>query len=115
MSNLGIYIRKRREKLLVESKSYSLRQVATRIRIEPSYLSKVERGEAAPLSEVKIIALARELDVDPDVLLALSGKVASDVLDIIKKRPKTFTLLIRKLKRVPDKTLHRIIRSLQTR
>ncbi len=34
--------------------SFSIRQVAVRIGVEPSYLSKVERGEEAPPSEEKI-------------------------------------------------------------
>ncbi|WP_419656536.1 putative DNA-binding protein [Desulfosarcina variabilis str. Montpellier] len=75
-----------------------MRQVAQRINIEPSYLSKVERGENTYLSEEKIYALAQELDEDPDVLLALSGKVSEDIQQIIRKRPTLFAQLIRELK-----------------
>ena len=39
-------------------------------------MSKVERGEAAPPSEAKIVALAHELGEDADVLLAMAGKVS---------------------------------------
>jgi transcriptional regulator with XRE-family HTH domain len=59
---IGRYIRERREKLRKKDQHYSLRQVANRIGIEPSYLSKIERGERVSLSEKKIIALAKELN-----------------------------------------------------
>jgi len=62
--NLGKYIREKREAFRGKDPSYSLRQVAARIGIEPSYLSKIERGEQTYLSEEKILALARELNED---------------------------------------------------
>ena len=40
---------------------YSVRRVAARIGVQPSYLSKVERGYEAPPSEPKIRALAEDL------------------------------------------------------
>ena len=114
MKNLfGKFIREKREALRVEDSRYSLRQVAGRIRIEPSYLSKIERGEQAYLSEEKIVALAGELDEDPDVLLALSGKVSMDVQEIIRKRPKLFAQLIRELKNMPDHAVLRIVREVR--
>ena len=58
---------------------YSVRQVAARIGIQPSYLSKVERGQEAPPSEPRIRALAEDLGEDPDILLALAGKVSGDL------------------------------------
>ncbi len=65
----GDYTRERRELLKTKDASFSLRQVANRIGVEPSYLSKVERGEQPPPSEEKIRALARELNENADVLL----------------------------------------------
>ena len=61
----------------------SVRQVAARVGVEPSYLSKVERGREAPPSEPKIRALARELNEDPDDLLAMAGKVAGDLQEVV--------------------------------
>jgi transcriptional regulator with XRE-family HTH domain len=110
---LGEYIRKRREELREKDKRYSLRQVAAKIGIEPSYLSRVERGEPTSLSEEKIIALANVLDEDPDVLLALSGKVSSDVQEVIRKRPMLFSQLIRELKNLPDHAVLRIAREVR--
>ncbi len=76
MSDFGTYIRNKREKLRATDRGYSVRQVAARIGVEPSYLSKVERGEQPPPSEKTIVGLATDLNEDPDVLLALAGKVS---------------------------------------
>jgi transcriptional regulator with XRE-family HTH domain len=114
MKNIvGKYIRERRESLREKDPRYSLRQVATRIEIESSYLSKIERGEQSYLSEEKIIALANDLNEDPDVLLALSGKISSDVQEIIRKRPQLFAQLIRDLKYLPDNAVLRIVREVR--
>jgi transcriptional regulator with XRE-family HTH domain len=110
----GEYIREKREMLRQSDRSYSLRQVAMRIGIEPSYLSKIERGEhQAYLAEEKIYALARELNEDPDVLLALSGKVSQDIQEIIRKRPRIFAQLIRELKDMPDHAVLRLVREVR--
>ena len=75
----GPFIRRRREQLLQDDPRFTVRQVAGRIGVEPSYLSKVERGHEAPPSEARIRALAADLAEDPDVLLALAGKVSADL------------------------------------
>jgi transcriptional regulator with XRE-family HTH domain len=109
----GEYLRERREELRSEDKRFSLRQVAGRIGVEPSYLSRVERGEPVSLSEEKIIALAGVLKEDPDVRLALSGKVSSDIQEVIRRRPKLFAQLIRELKNAPDHAVLRIVREVR--
>lgn len=109
----GKYIRQHREKLRSGDKRYSVRQVAQRIGVEPAYLSKIEREDVAPPSEAKIRALARELDEDPDVLLAMAGKVSSDLQAIVRKRPQLFADLIRQLKSAPDHAILRIARDVR--
>jgi len=109
----GTYIRERRETLKEKDRRFSLRQVATRIGIEPSLLSRVERGEPSSISEKKIIALAKDLEEDADVLLALSGKVSSDIQAVIRKRPQLFAQLIRDLKELPDHAVLRIVREVR--
>jgi transcriptional regulator with XRE-family HTH domain len=84
-----------------------------RIGVEPSFLSKVERGEAPPPSEAKIVALAQELGEDQDMLLALAGKVSSDLQEAIRKRPELFAALIRQLKDAPDRAVLRIVREVR--
>jgi len=109
----GQFIRDKRMLLLKEDRKYSLRQVATRIGIQPSYLSKIERGEQTYLSEEKISALARELNEDIDVLLALNGKISTDIQEIIRKRPQLFAQLIRELKNMPDHAVLKIVREVR--
>ncbi|MEM7312110.1 MAG: helix-turn-helix transcriptional regulator, partial [Planctomycetota bacterium] len=104
---------KRREKLRESDKNYSLRKVAARIGVEPSYLSKIERGAETTPSEQTIRALAEDLGEDADVLLALAGKVSQDLLEIIRKRPELFANLLRQLKRAPNKAVLRICREVR--
>jgi transcriptional regulator with XRE-family HTH domain len=109
----GDYVRQRREVLREQDRSYSVRQVAHRVGVEPSFLSKVERGEVPPPSEAKILALARELGEDPDVLLALAGKVSSDLQQAVLNRPELFATLIRELKDMPDHAVLRLVREVR--
>ncbi|MEJ2237162.1 MAG: helix-turn-helix transcriptional regulator [Gemmatimonadales bacterium] len=109
----GRYLRDRREGLRASDASFSVRRVAQRIGVEPSFLSKVERGEVAPPSEEKIVALAADLKEDPDVLLALAGKVSSDLLNVIRRRPELFGALIRELKDMPDRAVLRLVREVR--
>jgi HTH-type transcriptional regulator, competence development regulator len=108
--HFGKYIREKRERLRQEDRRFSLRKVAERIGIEPAYLSKIERDVTAPPSEATTIKLARELDEDPDMLLAMAGKVSSDLQEIIRKRPKLFADLIREMKNSPDHAIIRLVR-----
>jgi transcriptional regulator with XRE-family HTH domain len=109
----GAFIRERREALAAKSRDFSLRQVAGRVGVEPAYLSKVERDEVAPPSEEKIRRLAAELGGDPDVLLALAGKVSRELQDIIRARPALFAELIRQLKDAPDEAVFRVVREVR--
>jgi len=113
MTDFGRFIRNRREELRELDSSYSVRQVAGRIDVQPSYLSKVERGEVAPPSEAKIVRLAEVLEVDADVLLALAGKVSSDLMEAIRKRPVLFAELIRELRTAPDTAVLRLVREVR--
>lgn len=106
----GEYIRAHREALKSDDRRFSVRQVAQRIGVEPACLSKIERGNVAPPSEAKIRALVEEPGEDPDVLLAMAGKVSTDLQEIIHKRPELFADLIRQLKSAPDHALLRIVR-----
>ena len=111
MTRFGSHIRKRRETLNKKEEGFSVRKVAEKIGVEPAFLSKVERDIVSPPSEAKIIALAKLLNEDPDILLAMAGKVSTDILKIIQKRPVLFADLIRKLKTEPDHAVLRVVRS----
>ncbi len=113
MTNFGRFVRERREALRRTDPRYSVRQVAQRIGVQPSYLSKVERGQAAPPSETTIHRLALELEENSDVLLAMAGKVSSDLQEAIRKRPEVFAQLIRELKDQPDHAVLRLVREVR--
>lgn len=114
MQGFGSYLRRRRETLRSEDPSFSVRQLAGRIGVEPSYLSKVEREIEPPPSEPKIRALAQELGEDPDALLARAGKVSADLQEAICRRPQLLSRLIRELRGHPDRAVTRIVNELQS-
>lgn len=113
MSTFGDFTRTRREALRQTDRRYSLRQVADRIGIQPSYLSKIERGDVAPPGEDTIRRLADELSVDRDTLLAMAGKVSSDLQETIRRRPELFAQLIRELRDLPDQAVLRLVREVR--
>lgn len=113
MTRFGNAVKEVRERLRREDRHFSLRQVALRVGIEPAYLSKIERGQVPPPSEATTVRLAAELGQDPDVLLALAGKVSGDLQEIIRKRPKLFAELIRQLKEAPDHAILRVVREVR--
>ena len=110
MNTFGDYIRTQRLARQAEDQAFSLRQVALRIGVEPAFLSKVERGVVPPPSEGKIRALAEALDEDVDLLLAMAGKVSSDLLEIIQARPQLFGELLRRIKSLPDYAILGVVR-----
>ena len=113
MAEFGDYLRKIREARRERDPTFSVRQLAARVGVEPSYLSKIERSQQPPPSEQTILSLARELDEDPDVMLALAGKVSRDLQSIIRRRPKLFADLIRQMKDAPDHAVLRLVREVR--
>lgn len=109
----GSYVRDVRERRLNDDRSYSLRQVAGRVGLEPAYLSKIERDVAAPPSEATIGRIAEDLGEDRDLLLAMAGKVSNDLRQIIIRRAPLFADLLRQLKEVPDHAVLRIVREVR--
>ena len=109
----GGRVRAVRQRLLGGDRAFSVRQVAQRVGIEPAYLSKIERDHMAPPSEVVIRRLAEELNEDPDLLLAMAGKVSSDLKNIILRRPRLFADLLRQLKDAPEDAIHQVVREVR--
>jgi transcriptional regulator with XRE-family HTH domain len=68
---------------LRSQKGYSLRELARRIDVSPNSLSKMELGHFPPPGEHKIVLMAEILERNADELLALAGKVSSDLIEII--------------------------------
>ncbi|WP_300164074.1 PAS domain S-box protein [Solidesulfovibrio sp.] len=97
----GRRIREKRLTLAAGDPEYSLRRLAVRLGIQPSYLSRLERGAPPRLSEAHIVALAEALDEPPDALLALAGKIPSDVREALLARPEPLAGLIRDITALP--------------
>jgi transcriptional regulator with XRE-family HTH domain len=110
METFGQLVREKRLHGLGGAGEYSVRQVAKRIGVTPSFLSKVERGDLPPPSEETVKKLAAVLGANPDVLLALAGKVSSDLKEAIIKRPELFAELIRQVNKSPDEAVLKIVR-----
>lgn len=113
LSSLGDYLRQRRETLATKDSSFSLRQLAVRCGVTPAYLSRVERDEVPPPGEETLLKLATELLEDPDVLLAMAGKISADLRQVILSRPKLFADLIRSIKSMPDQAVLKIVRDVR--
>ncbi len=89
----GAFMRQKREE-----KEIGLREMAKIIGVSPTYVSKVERDEFPPPAEDKVRKIAAILDIDVDVLLALAGKVSSDLSEIIREHPRELAALLRTTK-----------------
>jgi HTH-type transcriptional regulator, competence development regulator len=112
-TTLGELIRNRREELRSDDVAYSVRRVADRIGVQPSYLSKVERDIGSPPSEETLVRLAHDLGLDADLVLAHAGKISRDVRDVIRRRPQLFAELIRELQDMPDRAVLRLVREVR--
>ena len=83
------------------------------IGVSPTYLSKVERDEFPPPAEDKVRKIAGIMRHDPDELLALAGRVASDLTDIIRERPREMADLLRAAKGLTAEDMARFARQAQ--
>ncbi|MCM0032770.1 helix-turn-helix domain-containing protein [Sandarakinorhabdus limnophila] len=110
---LGDFVRQVREARLAIDPSFSVRQLAIRCGVSPAFLSRFERGDVPPPSERVLLKLASELGQDPDVLLAMAGKISADLRAAILARPKLFAELIRAVRVVPDHALLRVVREVR--
>ncbi len=65
----------------------SLRELAARVGIDFSYLSKIENDRGLPPSEETIRRLAQELHGDPDELVLLAGKIPEGLEEYLLAQP----------------------------
>ena len=112
MENFGQYIRDKREQMNETDKTFSLRQVASRLNVELSYLSKIERSMEQP-SEELVVKIAQEYSENSDVMLAMAGKVSQRLQGIIMKNPVAFAELITSLEHSPENAILRIVREVR--
>ena len=106
--NFGALVRQERE-----AKEIGLREMAKKIGISPTYLSKIERGDFDPPAEDKVRRIAEIIGHDPDELLALAGRVASDLTEIIRRRPREMADFLRAAKGPSAEDIARFARQAQ--
>ena len=111
MTSFGSYIKQKR--LELGGKNNTLRRVAEDVSLEPSYLSKIERGLAPPPGEEAITRIAQRLSLNPDVTLAMAGKISSELHAAIVRRPELFARLIRTITEQPDDAIIRIVEEIR--
>jgi HTH-type transcriptional regulator, competence development regulator len=103
--SFGALVRRERE-----AKQIGLREMAKKIGVSPTYLSKIERGDFDPPAEDKVRKIAEIIGRDSDELLALAGRVASDLTDIIRRRPREMADFLREAKGLAADDIARLAR-----
>jgi len=73
-----------------QERGLSLRAAASKLGVDPAYLSRVEAGKVPP-SESLVECAAREFQLDPDELLLLSGRVPPSWQETIASAPREAT------------------------
>lgn len=104
----GAFVRRLREE-----KKIGLREMARMIDASPTYVSKIERDEFPPPAEEKVKAIAAIIGCDEDMLLALAGRVASDLEEIIKRNPVEMAAFLRTARGLTAEDMQRLVRQAQ--
>jgi len=61
-------------------------ELAEKVKINFTYISKIESGVMPPPSGKVVLRLAKVLHADKDELMILAGKIPSDIVQILKNR-----------------------------
>jgi transcriptional regulator with XRE-family HTH domain len=72
---------------LRRSKGISQRKLAEKVGVDFSYISKVENDRLSPPAADTIVKICEALEVQPDTLLVLTGKIPSEITDTISSSP----------------------------
>lgn len=93
---------------LRQVKNLTLRDLAKKVRVTFTYLSKIENQKLSfgeyPSDDL-IVKLARVLDADPDELLLLAEKISEAIRKRVLERPDVF----RKMATLNDKRLDDVV------
>ncbi len=97
---------------LRQAQDLTLRDMAKKVRVTFTYLSKIENQKLSfgefPSNEL-IIKLASALDTDPDELLLLAEKIPEAIRQRVLQRPDVF----RKMANLDDRRLDRVLAFLE--
>jgi transcriptional regulator with XRE-family HTH domain len=104
-SGFGRYLRDRRQ-----GAGLSQRQLAGRLGIDFTYLSKLENGHEEPPSHDTLLRLATELGVPASHMLARAGKVPAELRKRASEDPE-FAFLVQQLPKMPQQSLRRFLKA----
>jgi HTH-type transcriptional regulator, competence development regulator len=99
--SLGAFIRRRRE-----AKGLGLREMAKKIRVSPTFLSKVETENWKP-GEEKLEKIAEVIGCDRDDLFSRARRVPTELTDIIIQSP-GHAALLREARGLTDKQIQEV-------
>ena len=106
-TKFGAYVRRVRE-----GRGIGLREMARKIGVSATYVSMIERDEFPPPAENKIKAIAEVLGLNVDELLAMAGKIPSDLVQIIKKHPTEMAIIIRGTNTMSEEEMQKTVLSI---
>jgi len=81
-------------RLLRLDSGLSLRDLARRLSVSGAYLSRVENGLDSVPTPLRLVAIARELDVPEQLMLGLAQQVSPLVVDYIRDEPEALSLFL---------------------
>jgi transcriptional regulator with XRE-family HTH domain len=86
-----------------KEKGYSQRELATLVKLDFTYLSKMEnnRAEYAPKEDV-IRRIAEHLGLDPEELIYLAGRIPHQEEALLSEYHKSMPMLFRRMRENPD-------------
>lgn len=94
---------------LREERKISIAQFARRVGMSPTYLAPIERDVFPPPAEPKIVRIAKALDQDPDELLAIAGRVGTDLKRIIRRQPANAGKMLRAIDGLPREDIEALV------
>lgn len=80
-------------KTIRRSKGISQRELANRVAVDFSYISKLENDRLPPPAADTIVKICEVLEVQPEFLLSLTGKLPSEIKVLIGSNPKALEFL----------------------
>ncbi len=94
---------------LRQEKNVSIAQFARKVGISPTFLAPIERDVFPPPAEHKVVKIAKALDQDPDELLALAGRIGTDLRRIIRRQPVNAGRMLRAIDGLPGEAVDALV------
>lgn len=90
MNGLGDFIRMKRQDM-----GLSASALAAATGISKQHLYFIEKNNATSISDSKLMKIADVLNIDHDIMLALAGRIKTDVIELYMKDPSKWANEIR--------------------